>query len=66
VVPTALKRKFEAEKNRVIHDAVQYAFANCGAKEGEILTAEQVKRLSGLAIEKMMPFILHNMRRPGR
>ena len=52
------------EKDRVIHEAVQYAFANCGAKKDEILTTEQMNRLSGLVIEKMMPFIMRNLRRP--
>jgi hypothetical protein len=66
VVPTGLKRNFEAEKNRVIHEAVEYAFANCGAKRDETLTLEQINRLSGLVIEKMMPFIMRNVRRPHR
>lgn len=50
VIPTELKKKFETEKDRVIHDAVQYAFANCDAKEGEVLTPEQLKKLSGLVV----------------
>jgi hypothetical protein len=66
VVPTGLKRNFQAERNRVIHEAVEYAFANCGAKRDETLTPEQINRLSGLVIEKMMPFIMRNVRRPHR
>ena len=66
VLPTGLKKHFEAEQQRVVHDAVQYAFANCGAKEGEILTEEHIRKLSGLAAHKMMPFILRNLRRPPR
>lgn len=63
VVPEALKRKHEGERDRVISQAVEYGFANCGAKPGEILTEAHVKKLSGLIIEKMMPFILHNLAR---
>ena len=48
VMPATLKKKFEAEKERVIGEAVEYAFANCGTKPGEILTEEQVKKLSRL------------------
>lgn len=61
VVPLGLSASFEKEKTRVINKAVKYAFANCGAKEGEILTEEQKNKLSGLAIEKMLPFLIHNM-----
>ncbi|MFZ0608925.1 MAG: HNH endonuclease [Xanthobacteraceae bacterium] len=66
VAPIGLARKFETEKNRVIREAVHYAFAHCGAREGEMLTPEQVQKLSGLVVEKMMPFILHNVRRAHR
>lgn len=64
VIPTGLKKKFEIEKNRIIREAVQCAFSNCGATVGEVLTPEQMIKLSGLAIEKMMPFIMRNLRRP--
>ena len=60
VIPAALKKKFEKEKDRVISDAVEYAFANCGAKIGEVLTAEQTWKLSRLAAERVVPFILRN------
>ena len=65
VIPTGLEWQFEREKERVIADAVQYAFANCGAAEGEILTEQQVKKLAGLMTQRMQPFILHRIiRRP--
>jgi hypothetical protein len=66
VVPGALKRQFESERDRVIKEAVEYAFANCGAKPGELLTEEQKKKLPSLISEKMMPFLLHNLARPRR
>jgi hypothetical protein len=50
---------FEKEKSQVINQAVQHAFYNCGAKEGEMLMPEHIKKLSGLIMEKLEPFILH-------
>lgn len=61
VMPTALKKQFHAERDRVIGEATEYAFANCGAKPGEVLTGEHITRLSGLVMEKLTPFILHNL-----
>jgi hypothetical protein len=57
VFPTGLKLGFEREKARVIKDAVRYAFENCGAKPGDMLTDEQKAKLPGLVTERMMPFI---------
>lgn len=64
VMPAAIKKKFEANRNRVTKDAVEYAFANCGARPGEMLTEEHVTKLSKLMIEKLTPFVLHNLARP--
>ena len=58
VIGEALKRKFEAERNRVISDAVDYAFKNCGAPPGEELTEAHLKKLSNLLTERMMPYIM--------
>jgi hypothetical protein len=63
VVPAALERSFELEKAHVIADATRYAFENCGAKEGEMLTEEQKARLPGLVMERLMPFILRHAAR---
>lgn len=63
VVPTALQRSFELEKARAIKAATKYAFENCGAKPGEMLTPEQTKKLAALATEHMMPFIQRHARR---
>lgn len=65
VLDAMIKRQFEREKNRVIKDAVDYAFRNCGAKLGEILTEEQLRKMSALVSERMMPFIArHIVREP--
>jgi hypothetical protein len=63
VVPTALKRSFELEKARAIKDASKYAFENCGAKPGDILTTEQMRKVAALAAERMMPFLQRHARR---
>jgi hypothetical protein len=43
--------------------AAQYAFENCGAKPGDMLTPKQTKKLVELATEHMMPFIQRHARR---
>jgi hypothetical protein len=63
VPPTAMKRSFELEKARVIKDATKYAFENCGAKPGDTLTKEQMRKLAALAAERMMPFLQRHTRR---
>jgi hypothetical protein len=52
----------ETEQKRVISHAVNEAFASCGAKPGEKLTAEQIRKLSLVAAQKVTPFFLHRMR----
>jgi len=64
ILDTAMKRQFEKEKNRAVADAVGFAFRNCGAKEGDILTPEQVRKLGGLVAHRLQPFLLRHMVRP--
>jgi hypothetical protein len=64
VVQLALMNSFEREKYRVIHEAVEYAFKNCGAEYGQELSEEHMVKLNELLMEKMKPFILHNVRKP--
>jgi len=67
VIPIALANDFEREKRAAIKRAVEYAFANCGAKPGDLLTDEQKLKLPKLVTEHLMPFLMHNMRsRRGR
>ncbi|MDH0306665.1 HNH endonuclease [Aeromonas caviae] len=61
VIPAGMKASFEKEKDRVINKAVKHAFENCGAKEGEILMPEHIDKLTGLMMEKLEPFILHQL-----
>jgi hypothetical protein len=66
VIPIGMKSHFERERDAVTKRAVEYAFARCGAKEGEMLTEEQMRKVWQLANEQLMPFIMHNLRRPPR
>jgi hypothetical protein len=54
VVPTALKRNRERVIARAIKDATHYALENCGAKPGENLTTEQMRKVAALAAERMI------------
>jgi len=58
VISTGMKASIEKEKDRVLNNAVKYAFENCGAKEGEMLMPEHVNKFTGLMMEKLEPFIL--------
>jgi hypothetical protein len=59
VIPGAMREKARREQERVISDAVEYAFANCGAKRGEMLTPEQHRKLTRLLFERMAPYLKH-------
>ena len=61
VIPIGLEKSYQREKERVIDDAIDYAFKNCGAKLGEVLTPEHVRRLARLITEKMQPFLLQHI-----
>jgi hypothetical protein len=61
IFDTAMKRQFEKEKDRALSEAVRFAFANCGAKEGDMLTEQQVRKLGGLVAHHMTPFFLRHM-----
>ena len=60
VFDVAYRRDFDRAMDRVIHKAVEYAFANCGASYGETLSEDQLKLLTSLILEQLEPFILHN------
>lgn len=53
----ARKNNIEREKNRVVEDATEYAFKNCGIAYGERMTKEHVEKLTALFIEKLSPFL---------
>ena len=57
-----MQARMEAERKRVVSQAIDEAFASCGAKPGEELTAEQIRKLSLVAAQKITPFVLHQLR----
>jgi hypothetical protein len=48
VIPIGMKNDFERERDAAVKRAVKYAFAHCGAKEGEMLTDEHKLKLARL------------------
>jgi uncharacterized protein (DUF433 family) len=66
VLALALKRQMDQEQERAIDAAVRYAFAHCGAQEGDVLTDEQVVRLGALVSEHLTPFLARRILGPGR
>ena len=61
VVSMGVQTSFKREMNRVTDQAMEHVSLNFSAKEGEILTAEHVEELVRLLMEKMEPFIMHNI-----
>jgi hypothetical protein len=59
VLGPAMARSQEEARQRAIEDAAKFAFANCGAEQGAVLTAEQKKRLLTVFFERVMPYLLH-------
>lgn len=62
VIGPTLQSQADAEKDRVIGRAVDKAFDECGAKEGERLTEEHLRKISRSIAESISPFALHSMR----
>jgi hypothetical protein len=63
VLGPAMARSQEEARRRAIGDAAKFAFANCGAEEGAMLTEEQKKQIVTVFLERVMPYLLHT--RPG-
>lgn len=61
VIPTTLKVSFENEKNRVVNEAIKYAFENCGIEKDALLMPDNVKKLTQLIMSKLEPFITHQI-----
>lgn len=61
IMYAAMKRHFNNDRDQAISEAVQFAFANCGAKEGDQLTEEQMRKLGGLIGHHLSPFFLRHM-----
>jgi len=58
---TIRETDFNRARDQAIKSAVEAAFFNTGAKEGDILTDAQIGQLITVIVDGMMPFITHNM-----
>jgi len=63
VMPLAMQINQQRSIRDIAGKAARYAFANCGAKPGEILTAEQTRKLSAVAAQFLAPFLMHRLGR---
>lgn len=61
VIPAGMRASYEKEQNRVVDKALQNAFENCGAKEGEMLMSKNIEKIISILLEEIEPFVLHNM-----
>jgi hypothetical protein len=62
ILGPAMQARMDAERKRVVSLAIDEAFASCGAKPGDELTAEQIQKLALVAAQKVTPFVLHQVR----
>lgn len=62
VFAPVLQEQVAAERTRVINNAVDKAFDECGAKEGEHLTEKHIRRICLSIAESVVPFMRHRMR----
>ena len=62
ILGPAMQARMDAERKRVTSEAIDEAFASCGAKPGEMLTQEQFQKLASLVARKVAPFVLHQMK----
>lgn len=66
VIEARMSQQQGQHQSDVINKAVTYAFENCGAKYGETLTAEHFKKVTGLLMEKLEPYLIHRITSPRR
>lgn len=59
LIETRLSYQHEEHQEKVVQDAVQYAFNNCGAEYGETLTEEHMSKVRELLMERLEPYIIH-------
>jgi hypothetical protein len=57
VLGPAMDRKNKRDRDRVVKEAFQYAWDNCGATPGELLTADHRATIAGLMMEKLGPYM---------
>lgn len=63
VIENSLLRADERQRSRAAKQALDYAWENCGAGPGEILTLAHISKISALVAERLGPYIEHLSRR---
>ena len=61
IIPDAIRREFEREKDAVIERALNDAWRKLDLAPGTILTPEHFAQLSNLMISEMQPFLLRHI-----
>ncbi|MGL3709413.1 hypothetical protein ACSYAY_00915 [Leptospirillum ferriphilum] len=61
IIQPRLVEVFNSERDKALHEALLFALANCGAKEGDILTKDHINIISKLTTERMMPFLMNSL-----
>jgi HNH endonuclease len=60
VLPGAQQAAFDRERKRVVDQAVDHAWSNCGLAPGDSFTADDVPHFVELMMEKLQPFLMRN------
>ncbi len=63
VVGPAMQAANDAERDRVLRQAVERAFSACGAAENEVLTEEHIIRIAKRVAIEIAPYLAHRLRR---
>lgn len=61
-ISAAIRNDFDAERNRQLSEAVEYAFKNCGVPEGALIEEKDMRLIGHLLIERLTPFLVRHMR----
>tara|TARA_R110001592_G_scaffold363233_2_gene681946 strand:+ start:6707 stop:7492 length:786 start_codon:yes stop_codon:yes gene_type:complete len=62
LIETRMKQQKEQHHNDVLEKSATYAFENCGAKYGEIMTPAHRQKMIELMMEKLDPYLIHQIR----
>ena len=62
IIPDAMRREFEREKQAVIERAVTDVWRKLDLVPGTMLTPEHIARLSNLIVHEMQPFLVRHIR----
>jgi len=62
VIGPVFQQQNDIEQQRVTSKAVEIAFANCGAKPGQMLSEEHIRSIARSMAETIMPWLSHRLR----